>query len=81
LKKVLKKLEKLIEKESQFLTPLSTSSNVSHGNDTSNPANNVNGPETASTAPTDIIFGRDGERDEIIRLLHDTAGGFEPSSK
>ncbi|RCV32585.1 hypothetical protein SETIT_7G014800v2 [Setaria italica] len=80
-KKVLKKLEKLIEQGSQFLTPLaSISSNGSHGNDTSNPANNVNGLVTTSRAPTHIIFGRDGERDEIHRLLHDTAHDFEPSS-
>ncbi|OEL30350.1 putative disease resistance RPP13-like protein 1, partial [Dichanthelium oligosanthes] len=82
LKKDLKKLEKLIEQGSQFLTLLaiSTSSIGSHGNDTSNPANNVNGLATTSRALTHIIVGRDGEQDEIIRLLHDTAGDFEPSS-
>ena len=50
------------------------------GNDTSSPANNVNRIVTTSSALTHIIFGRDDERDEIIRLLHETAGDFETSS-
>lgn len=81
LKNVLKKLEKLIEQGPQFFTLLaSINSNISHGNDASNSANNMNGLVTTSRALTHIIFGRDEERDEIIRLLHDTAGDFEPSS-
>ncbi|KAF8641584.1 hypothetical protein HU200_067774 [Digitaria exilis] len=78
LKKVLKKLEKLIEQGPQFFTPLASIN--SNGNDASNSANNMNGLVTTSRALTHIIFGRDEERDEIIRLLHDTAGDFEPSS-
>jgi len=81
LKKVLKRLEKLIDQGAQFLAPFASNGrNGIDGNDTSSPANNVNRIVTTSSALTHIIFGRDDERDEIIRLLHETAGDFETSS-
>uniref|UniRef100_A0A0A9CPM8 NB-ARC domain-containing protein n=1 Tax=Arundo donax TaxID=35708 RepID=A0A0A9CPM8_ARUDO len=81
LKKVLNKLEKLVEEGSRFSALLaSTTSSGSNVNDTSNPANNVTKIVTTSSGPTQIIFGRDKERDEIIRLLHGTSSNFDPSS-
>ena len=81
LKKILKKLENIIEEGSQFLPPLTnTISNVTNGSDITNPANKTTGIITTSSALTQVIIGRDKERDEIVRMLHETTGDCEPSS-
>uniref|UniRef100_A0A0E0GX55 AAA+ ATPase domain-containing protein n=1 Tax=Oryza nivara TaxID=4536 RepID=A0A0E0GX55_ORYNI len=81
LKKILKKLENIIEEGSQFLPPLTgTISNVTNGIDISNPANKITGIITTSSALTQVIIGRDKERDEIVRMLHETSSDYEPNS-
>uniref|UniRef100_J3LV78 Uncharacterized protein n=1 Tax=Oryza brachyantha TaxID=4533 RepID=J3LV78_ORYBR len=83
LKKILNNLEKIIEEGSQFLPLLvRTTGNGTSGSDTdiSNPANKMIGTITTSSALTEVIIGRDKERDEILRLLHETEDNFEPSS-
>jgi hypothetical protein len=77
LKKILKSLEKITEEGSQFLLLLErTIGSGTNGNGISNPANTSIRSTTSS--PTQIIIGRDKERDEIVRMLRDT--GDEPKS-
>uniref|UniRef100_A0A0E0AUS0 Uncharacterized protein n=1 Tax=Oryza glumipatula TaxID=40148 RepID=A0A0E0AUS0_9ORYZ len=65
---ILKKLENIIEKGSQFLPPLtSTISNVTNSSDISNPANKTTRIITTSSALTQVITSRDKECDEIVR--------------
>lgn len=77
LKKILTSLEKITEEGSQFLLLLErTIGSGTNGNGISNPANTSIRSTTSS--PTQIIIGRDKERDEIVRMLRDTMG--EPKS-
>lgn len=81
LKKILNKLEKIIEEGSQFLPPpVGTTGNGTNGSNISNTANKMTGTVTTSSALTEVIIGRDKERDEILRMLHETADDCEPSS-
>jgi SpoVK/Ycf46/Vps4 family AAA+-type ATPase len=78
-KNALKKLEDIVDEGSQLLTPLvSTITSGSSSNDISDPANRVAKTTTTSSA-TGFIIGRDNERDDIIRMLHETSV-CDPSS-
>ncbi|KAG0516923.1 hypothetical protein BDA96_09G044000 [Sorghum bicolor] len=80
LKNVLKKLENIIEEGSQLLSLLASTITVgSSGNDMSDPTNRATRITTTSS-PTGSIIGRDKDRDEIIRMLHETASVCEPTS-
>jgi hypothetical protein len=80
LKNALKKLESIIEEGSQLLSPLaSTITSGSSSNEISDPANSATRITTTSSV-TGFIIGRDKERDDIRRMLHETTRVCEPTS-
>uniref|UniRef100_A0A0E0KM57 Uncharacterized protein n=1 Tax=Oryza punctata TaxID=4537 RepID=A0A0E0KM57_ORYPU len=81
LKKIINKLEKIIAEGYQVLPPLvGTTGNGTDGSNMFNPANKMTETVTTSSTLTEVIIGRDKERDEILRMLHEIAGDCEPSS-
>ncbi|XP_040378934.1 putative disease resistance protein At3g14460 [Oryza brachyantha] len=78
LKKILMKLEKITEEGSQFLQLLGRT--VNNGNYITNTATEETGIVTTSLPVTEVIIGRDEERDKIINMLRKAPADDEPSS-
>ncbi|CAL5054166.1 unnamed protein product [Urochloa decumbens] len=72
LRRISEKLEKIILEGSQFLPELTGS--IDNRYDARNPINQAIKGITTSSALSDVIFGRDSERGEIVRFLHEAPG-------
>ncbi|CAN6247836.1 unnamed protein product [Urochloa humidicola] len=69
LRRILEKLEKIIVEGSQFLPELTGAINNNY--DAINPTNQAVKVVTTSSALPDVVFGRDNECAEIVRMLRE----------